>query len=409
MYRISATLRSQLPTRAIAAPASLAITGFALLVAGCYIQPAPAEPAYQPAPVAAQPGVNPVAESEQVPVAAAPGEGGMVATSEADAQVTGVVGDPYVEIAARPASSTYQLRYDWRAGDIQRFRYAEKARIRVTMNGSAGMGVEMGGMDGGMMGGGMMGGVDMHVGVNSEFALRIDRVERDGWAQASLELQAFALSSGGRTYVDLAAIPAQGRVVRAWISPRGEIVFANDVLVVMADTGMQVVLGQTVHRDRAKASARASVRVGNQSYTVAASVNAETGTVTAGAQLSARARTTTLRHEDTTLDVFPRELLRMIVLPEDALTVDGQVAVKTPLGDSTVTVRELGDGRLSYHATVRGGIAGLEDLAGTMSTVITPDGDAARLTSASGNFSMSMDVGGMRQSVQHVFSLAALP
>ena len=326
---------------------------------GCYVQPPPpAGPQSPPAP-----------------------ETGEVAPTYAEAAA-----QPAVEVA--PSGNVYQLRYAWQRGDVRRFRYHEAADIRSSM--------------------GMGGDMAFRLDVASELVLRVLEVERDGWAKVSLELQAFTLSSAGQSVLNLAAIPDRARVVTAWISPRGEIVFANDVFVVMGESAVRVVISDDARRSRAEASARATARIGDQTFSIAASVSADGGTVTAGAQLSARDRVTHVRDEDTTLDVIPRELLRMIVLPDDALAVGGRVAMTTPLGNATVTVRELGQGQLGYDTAMTSSMGGVQDVAADIHTVVASTGSAAVLTRVDGNVSMTMDVGGMRQTVRHTFELKSL-
>ena len=337
----------------------------ALALAGCYVQPQPhTQPLSQPA------------RAQSAPEQPAP--------EHLEATVVETGGAVQVEVTG----AQYDLRYDWQAGDVHAFRYSERADIRASM--------------------GMAGDMSARVDVASDFDLKVHDVDAADWAHVTLTLRSFSLSANGRKFLTLRAIPRRARSVEAWISPRGEVVFGSDLLVVVGESSMQVVVAGEARSDRASATARATVRMGDQELTVAASVNVESGTVSGEARMSKRERVVRVSEQDATLDLLPRDLLRMIVLPEGVVTVGGRVAVTTPLGSASVTVRELGEGQLSYDTAMNASVEGLQTVSAEIRTTVTPQSDAATLTSVEGFVTMAVNAGGFDQTVKRTFALTRL-
>ncbi|MCA9676743.1 MAG: hypothetical protein KC464_17040 [Myxococcales bacterium] len=306
---------------------------------------------------------------------------------------------------ATASGQAYQLSYGWRAGDVHRYRYAETVEVEASMGGGGGMGADMTGGMGASMGGGMAGGISISIDATSDVALHVLDVADDGWAHVTLDLTAYDLSSGGQRLLALDALPRAARTAEAWISPRGEVVFANVVLV--AFEGETMAVASTARAaDRAAARARVSASVGDQELTIESEVDLQAGT--SKAKGSSRSRKRRLAADATTLDVMPRQLLQMIVLPDDAIAGGSHVEVATPFGAASVTLTELDDQRLAYDTVIQSAMAGAYQMDAQIRTIVGHADGVATLAGASGHSTMDMDVGGVRQSVRHNFELTQL-
>lgn len=315
------------------------------------------------------PGVGPGVE----PGAPPPGDGDGVQPDSAQPVVSATVSAGTGEVIP--------VNYTWRVGDRHTYDYREDAAMRMTVP--------------------MMGEIRAQFKIASRFDLIVEELTADGWAMVRLELGSLSISGPAGELATLASLPARARSVSAAISPRGAIVFAHHVSVAFGQEQAHVLIAGDGKIDHSRARVSASASANGETISVAASIDVQTGQVRAEATHTGAPPP--VQNDDSAIDVFPRDLLELLVLPESDLTDGGEVAVTGPWGETRVTARRADNDLVSVHSVFDTDVAGLRS-----SADITANLDPGRglLVDASGSVQVTVQMPDMQQTIERRVGLA---
>lgn len=229
-----------------------------------------------------------------------------------------------------------ELNYKWKKGEVHRFRYEDDTTFEMKMPGMGAMGgIQMPGMNMGS------GGMEMNMKVRSVFSQKVLSVGKDGTAQVQLTLERMELMQGGERIAALDKIPPAARKVKAEVDRKGNAKFYRMVTVYLQDE--RAVVG--VHDLKAgKHGARASMSAGDTQVDVVAAVDPKSGSISLAMNTKKKPpalRAVKIKEEDPSVDVLPRGLFEMMVLPEGDLAPSGRYEVTTPLGRMAMSMNEL--------------------------------------------------------------------
>ncbi|MBN1209357.1 MAG: hypothetical protein JXB05_31185 [Myxococcaceae bacterium] len=220
-----------------------------------------------------------------------------------------------------------ELNYQWKKGDKHRFQYEDDTVFEMAMSG-------------GMPGMAAMGGAGMRMKVQTNFTQKVLAVRKDGTADVELTVEKLDLFQGGAKVASIAQIPPAARVVKAEVDRKGHAKFYQMVTVYMQDD--QVFVGVKAHAGPTSASGSATV--GNQQVDVVAAVDPKTGKVTASMKVTERPpalKKVVIKQEDPGVDVLPKQIFDMMVLPEGSMEPGSRVDVAMPLGKISVELSAL--------------------------------------------------------------------
>jgi hypothetical protein len=240
------------------------------------------------------------------------------------------------------SASAVELNYKWKKGDVHRFRYEDDTTVQMKMAGMEAMG--------GMMPGMGAGGMDMKLKVQSQFSQRVLSVRPDGTADVEFTLEQMDLFQGGNKVASMTQVPPAARKVTAEVDRKGRARFYRMVTVYMQE--QVLVVGVRGVAQAGPNGARASVSDGERTLEVVAAVNPKTGAITASMTETKTAkkappppalRAVRVKEEDPGVDVLPKQIFEMMVLPEGDMAPGSRADVTTPFGDIAVTFREQTD------------------------------------------------------------------
>lgn len=241
-------------------------------------------------------------------------------------------------LCAAPALAV-EFNYTWKKGDTHRFLYEEDTTLEMSMgNNTPGMGAMPG-----MPAMPAMGGANVRVRLQSVFSQKVLAVRADGTADVELTVERLDFFEGGKKLAALAKIPPAARVVKAEVDRKGNARFFDMVTVYMQDE--QVYVG--VHKVQAgpnSVSSSASARVGDEQVELVAAVDPKTGRVTAAASVKKvppALKKVQIREDATQVDVLPKQIFEMLVLPEGEIEPGGRASMSMPFGNYVVTLEEL--------------------------------------------------------------------
>lgn len=171
-----------------------------------------------------------------------------------------------------------------------------------------------------------------HLTMDTDFAIRVDRVLPRGAYDASVTVLAVRLREPSGRTVTLSHLPGRMRTVRAVISPRGVFHFYRRIVVEVRRSGYA--LGYVDLR-RGVASATASA--GGETVTATARIDPRTGRVSARI-VTRRARRHRRRASGraASLQVLPAAILSLMALPRGPVVPGDHFSVRNP----AMTVRE---------------------------------------------------------------------
>lgn len=226
-------------------------------------------------------------------------------------------------LLAAPAALAVELSYTWKKGDVHRFSHEDKTEFEVKMNAMPGMG--------GMMGG--PGGGPTVLEVRSVFSQKVLAVRADGTAEIELTVEKLDVFQGGMQMASLSQIPPAARVARAEVDRKGRAKFFRTVTVYMKDDTVFLAVNKVESRP---GHASVSASAGGKNVELVASVDPRTGRVTASAKVTEAPppalKKVQVKEEDPHVDVMPKQIFEMMVLPEGSLAVGGEAGVETPFG-----------------------------------------------------------------------------
>ncbi len=247
-----------------------------------------------------------------------------------------------------------ELNYKWKKGDTHRFSYEDDTTIEMAMAGMAGMP----GMPGMAAMGSAGGGMKMKV--QTVFNQKVLAVRPDGSADVELTVEKLDFFQGGKKVANIAQVPPAARVVKAEVDRKGNAKFYKMVTLYMQED--RLVLG--VHKVQAGpggVSSSVSGTVGDQQVEVVASVDPKTGKVTAAMKTSAAPppalKAVQVKEEDPGVDVLPKQIFEMMVLPDGSMEPGTETRVAAPFGNLLVALNAV-EGGIAQHPDAAGRPAG---------------------------------------------------
>ncbi|WP_224245164.1 hypothetical protein [Hyalangium gracile] len=224
-----------------------------------------------------------------------------------------------------------ELNYQWKKGDKHRFSYEDDTTFQMAMGG---------GMPG-MPGMGAMGGGAMRMKLQTTFTEKVLAVRKDGTADVELTVEKLDFFQEGTKVATLDKIPPAARVVKAEVDRKGRAKFFQMVTVYMRDEQMFV----GVHKAHlGPNSASTSTTLGDQKVDLVASVDPKTGKITASMKTTERPpalKKVVIKQEDPGVDVLPKQIFEMMVLPEGSMEPGKSATVAMPQGTIRVELASL--------------------------------------------------------------------
>lgn len=251
------------------------------------------------------------------------------------------------------SASAVELNYTWKKGDVHRFRYEDDTTVEMKMAGMEAMG--------GMMPGMGAGGMAMKLRVQSQFSQKVLAVRPDGTADIEFTLEQMDIFQAGNKVAAITQVPPAARKVTAEVDRKGRARFYRMVTVYMQEE--RLVVGVHGVAQAGPNGARVAMNDGERNIEVVASVNPKTGAITASmtetkakkkAPPPPALRAVHVKEEDPGVDVLPKQIFEMMVLPEGDVQPGSRADISTPLGDIAVTFREQTDKVVRLHTAMAG-------------------------------------------------------
>jgi hypothetical protein len=297
---------------------------------------------------------------------------------------------------ASGSASAVELNYQWKKGDVHRFQYEDDSTIEMKMpGGMGGMGMQMPGMEMGK------GGMNVRMKVQSVFSQKVLSVRPDGTAEVELTLEKMDLVGADKRVTTIDTIPPAAKKVKAEVDRKGHAKFFKMVTVYIQEG--RTVVG--VHNVKAgPKGASASMTAGDTQVDVVAAVDPKSGTVSL-AMTEKKApppalKAVKIKEEDPSVDILPKQIFEMMVLPEGDMAPGGRYEVTTPMGAMATTLAELENNIAQLRTTVAqktevpAEAAGEGELGGA--DVESGDEDEGGSAQAMGGMNMNMGaMGGM--------------
>lgn len=254
------------------------------------------------------------------------------------------------------SASAVELNYQWKKGDVHRFQYEDDSTLEMKM---PGMGADMPGMANmpGMQMPGMnmgAGGMNVRMKVQSTFSQKVLAVRPDGTAEVELTLEKMDLIGGDKRVSTLDKIPAAAKKVKAEVDRKGNAKFYKMVTVYVQE-GRTLVGVQDLKVGPKGVSASSSATVGDRHVKVVAAVDPKTGSVTVAMdekKLPPALKAVQVKEEDPGINVLPKQIFEMMVLPEGDLSPGGRYEVATPMGAMAMTLATVEENVAQLHTTV---------------------------------------------------------
>ncbi|MBW2700712.1 MAG: hypothetical protein JRF33_07805, partial [Deltaproteobacteria bacterium] len=215
-------------------------------------------------------------------------------------------------------ASAIEMNYKWKKGDVHRFRYQDDSRVTMKMGGMAGMAA----------------GMDVSMKVKSTFAMKVLKTLPGGKAEVELTIESMDLYQGTRKLPALKKIPVAARKVKATVDRKGRATFHRMVTVYFHDD--QVYLGVRKAEGgpgHVSASVSAGGPEGGVEVDLVAHIDPKTGRIVASAKITERPpalRKVKIKQEDPGVDILPKEIFEMMVLPDGDISAGGKVSMDVP-------------------------------------------------------------------------------
>jgi len=226
------------------------------------------------------------------------------------------------------SASAVELSYTWKPGDVHRFRYQDTTHMQMSMGGM-----------------GAMAGASAALRVETEFSQKVLAVRPDGVAEVELTVEKLSVFQGDKQLAGLKEIPRPARVVRAEVDRKGHARFLRMVTVYLRDDRFYMGIHKAeAGPGRVAVSAGADTPEGGVSVDLVATIDPKTGKLTASASVEERPpelRKVKIREDDPAVDVLPKNIFEMMVLPDGELAPGQTVEVTLPFVALTVNLQEM--------------------------------------------------------------------
>jgi hypothetical protein len=233
--------------------------------------------------------------------------------------------------AALPAVAV-ELNYTWHKGDVHRFQYEDSTTMDMKMEG-------MGGMPG-------MGPSGQPVRVKSVFTEKVLSVGPDGKADIELTVEKLDVYQGDQKMAALDKIPPAARVVKAELDRKGHAHFYRMVTVYVQNDHVYVGIEKAqVSKNGVHMKASGGGPGGGEEVEIVASVDPKTGRITASATATAKPppalKKVEVKEDAPHVDVLPKEIFEMMVLPDGDMAEGSHQELQTPVGRIEITMAKL--------------------------------------------------------------------
>jgi hypothetical protein len=162
------------------------------------------------------------------------------------------------------------------------------------------------------------------------------------------------LIGGDKRISTLDKIPAAAKKVKAEVDRKGHAKFYKMVTVYVQE-GRTLVGVQDLKVGPQGVSASSSATVGDRQVKVVAAVDPKTGSITVAMdekKLPPALKAVEVKEEDPGIDVLPKQIFEMMVLPEGDMTPGGRYEVSTPAGAMAMTLAAVEGNVAQLHTTV---------------------------------------------------------
>lgn len=226
-------------------------------------------------------------------------------------------------------SNAVELNYQWKKGDVHRFQYEDASVFDISMMGMAQKSL---------------------LTVRSTFSERILAVRPDGTAEAELSVEKLDIMQAGKSVGTVEQLPASARVVRAELDRKGHVKFLRMVTVYLRENQLFVGVSATPTGVQGTATDANGDRID-----LVAGWDPKTGRLSAGASVTRKEPAKAeLKRDDPHVDLFPRRLFELMVLPDGQLEPGGTATLSTPLGDVVLALAPLEKDLARLRVTMEG-------------------------------------------------------
>lgn len=279
-------------------------------------------------------------------------------------------------------ASAVELSYTWKKGDTHKFSFEDETSFQMSM-------------------GGMGGGMNATMKVKSVFTQKVLSVRPDGTADMELEILKLDLFQDGKKLAALTQIPPAARKVKAEVDRKGRAKFYKMVSVYIQDDRVYVGIHKaSVGPHGASASASAGGPEGGVTVDVVASVDPNTGRVTAAMKVRERPpalKKVSIKQQDPAVDVLPKGIFEMMVMPEGSMSPGDEVEVKLPFVTTVVSLdavkKKVATLKIKTKAKASSGQGGMPGMGDVPAMEGMPDmGNLPGMGAAGGGMKMNADV-----------------
>lgn len=236
-------------------------------------------------------------------------------------------------LALTPDAHAQELRYRWVKGQTQRFEATGTDTLALN-----GMGMA----------------IEARYATRARFALAIDRVDPTGRARGQVILEAFEVKDDqGRVVAGLESIPRGALRSPLEIDAKGRFKLKELVALVIDDDGERLLVTHEVSPTGGSAQAQ----LGDEKVTVFAGFDPKTGKLSGGAKIekvaqAKKRRTVQVERDAQTVELLPRQLLELLVLPEGQLRPGATFEVAAGPTQIKVAVEALTDQRATLRTQI---------------------------------------------------------
>ena len=284
---------------------------------------------HQPAPPQTQTQRAPLSEPKKT----APGEEAPLPESDAPAELDS---SRIAEAEHHAAPQTGSLwRWKLQSGESYALQYTSTTDLKMTIGGA------MGGMMEGMMGSAGIQGVGEvrdRIEMETSLELRVLDVLPDGRFHLEIPVTSMTISSASGERITINELPSEVRVLRAYMTPRGNVEFYERVMVEVTDKGPRGIA--VFSQSNGAVTGSVSASADGMEISASATIDPRTGRVTMTSQVRERERRTRQVEEEHPvqhIDVLPAEVLTLLELPEGPVAPGDRFSLEMPVGTVTMT------------------------------------------------------------------------
>ncbi len=213
------------------------------------------------------------------------------------------------------------LRYIFKAGNSYNYHSVENSSMMISMSAIEGMGDLMG----------SAGGAEHKMMTDTHFTLKIVSVNNDGSANFEMVINSFKSYLMPSKQLIASDAGMKGLKAKGIITPKGEVTFLEDVYIVITKKDERFLVKSKVSANGVSATSQN----GDEEVKVEASFDPKTGALTASVNHRKVKRKPSVKvikvtQEDNKIDILPKQLMKLFLLPKEKVAVGQKVTFKTP-------------------------------------------------------------------------------